>query len=222
MPKKFEDADTSTTASAPKRQATGAQGNLMRDQSVVLNMAKLTLANSQNIRMLRSVLFTIKFPADSPWITSFKTATNLHNRSAETYREKGLTPDEIKTKIAIPCVRGFSAMVDTYIAQLPQEQRPAVEAAVDKWHWTDIHRHIPVAKIENMHDQKWKRLVLDARFYPMSAKTQEKVEEWTPTDLLVEMMKLWKMTGKITEMMGTAPPGELERKVQEWVTAQTS
>ena len=115
MLKKNEDADTNTTASAPERQATG----------------NLTLVNSRSIRMSRVMPFTIKVSANLPWITSFMAATNHHNRSAEPC-ERILTPDEIKTKIAIPYVRSFSAMINIHIAQLLEEQRLAEKTDVEE------------------------------------------------------------------------------------------
>ena len=187
-----------SSTATPAKKAKAATCQERRD--VTLDLAKLSLSNAQNARLSRAGYLTIKFPADSPWITTFKAATTAHNTRAEELREQGKQAEEINSEIAIPCVRGINAWVKYYIDQLPEAMdKGPYKKAVEKWHWTVI---------ESPH------------MAPPHQKPKDAVEDWTPMDFFIEIKKKMLASDKVTQLRGQAPPGDLERKVQEWVNQQ--
>ena len=187
--------------------------------------AKLTLKNAQDIRMLRAAIgYTFRFESESDWIMVFRQATQNYNEAAEKYREQGKTAEEVKQMIGIPCVWGFNEWVKLYINKLKEKSPDQMQKALTasgKWQaagWQHIHEHIPVCKRENMHTSKYTRMYITCPLAVGKAQASGDMENWTPTDFLIEMRNIWNAPGsKIVQMRGEAPRGDLERRLQGWV-----
>ena len=100
-----EGMSAATTAGREaKRRSTAASSTEANVDNV-----KLTLKNSQDIRMLRAAVgYTYRFETESTWISVFRQATQKYNEAAEKYREQGKTAEEVKHMIGIPCVWVFN------------------------------------------------------------------------------------------------------------------
>ena len=218
-----EGMSTTTTPQAgreAKRRSTAASSTEANVDNV-----KLTLKNSQDIRMLRAAVgYTFRFETESQWISVFRAATQRYNEAAEKYREQGKSAEEVKQIMGIPAVHGFNAWVMHYTESLKEkspDQMAKAQVAIGKWAaagWQHIHEHIPVCKRENMHTSKYTRMYITAPLAVGKAQASSDMENWTPTDFFIEMRNTWNAPGsKITQMRGEAPRGDLERKLQSWV-----
>ena len=211
-------------------------------------IGKLTLANALQIRTIRAIIINcIKVKTNSKWAQEFKAGTVEYEVTQKAHKADGKTMEEIKEVIGIPSVWGFNKLLaayqqmqDNHLANLEADKDKDQNAfntfesqkdfvaklnkSVDEWPrmggWKLIHQLVPHCRIAKMYNAADKRLEVSC---PGEASWDNhdftKLSTMTPLHVWIYIKRAILAEGG-KEMLGMAPAGDLERKIQEYLDEQ--
>ena len=192
----------------------------------------------------------IKMNVNSQWIVWHKEGTGGYEVLQKQHKDAGMTMEAVKDKIGIPSVHGFNRLcvkmleiLDEKVKTLEKDKdkdqqshnafedqkaktlniKKSIESWASKGIWKYIHRHIPHSKVCNMFQSNEKKYEISAPMEVMVNEMMndfESVADFTPTHvwMMIKAEMLKEKTSK--EMMGVAPAGDLERRIQEFLDAE--
>ena len=213
---------SATSGTAAKRSKVTEKDRHAEYMTIV---SKLLLNVAMQARIHKSILIEcIKTPVDCPYYISHKEGTTQFTLAAKKLKEQGKTPMEIKEAIGTPSVHGFNAMVAQYMeAKNPKNAQMGV--ATKLWEaqngWKTVHFHIKHCRYSKMFHNTEKRLEISAPFENQTNKDEAQEDQLTPTWAWMQIREVILKNPKAYQMEGVAPPGDLERKVQEWIDENT-
>ena len=192
----------------------------------------------------------IKVRTQSPWVVAHKNGTTAYEKLQKEQKELGIVMEKFKEISGIPSVHGFNQMclrlvellkeslaaaettkdqdqthMNTFLAA--EAKLKSVQQGISQWPvlggWKYVHRHIPHCKVAKMYNANDQKLEIAA---PFSVPTEEDMASKAPALPLVTPTVAWILIKDLIfqeggkEMMGMAPAGDLERKVQEFLDVQ--
>jgi hypothetical protein len=181
--------------------------------AIVGTIGKLSLNSAQQARAMKSILIDVyRVPADFPMASAMKAATKNFAEAAQKITDPVARTD----RLGVPHVHAWNACVKTY--------KLAMEASTtqgDKERLAEI-----VTYIGEKNTQGWKGIVKEVTYarvrrnYNKEAVCLEfNVKDGTDSYKIYSNMVQWLLRQPATtELPGVAPPGDLERKVQQWLT----
>ena len=130
--------------------------------------------------------------------------------------------------MVIPSVNGFNGMVGKYIldkCQFHAEMSEAIKLWTSQEGWKTIHLHIRHCRVSKMFLSANKRLEVScpgelhtmALFPNLLTEAPKQVESLTPTWAYLVIRAEFRKSSDCKSLEGIAPPGDLERKIQDWL-----
>ena len=204
-------AATATQVPHPKRVAVAGTTEEVQEQLVV--MQKALLDCTQKLRVQRSItLHQIKLPADHVLITLASKATAEFIRVQKEMKESGSNPEQIRTRLGHPSVHIVNEWLKAYVAKLEGEAKQKVEATIATWKgWQAIQQEVPHLKVCKMFGGQTKR-VEAALPWALLAEKDKVGWQQSVTRTLLDCLELLAPDRVMLE--GTAPPSDLERRLQ--------
>ena len=206
----------STNSSTKKR----AVGEVPADlKQVVKVMAKLSLSNAQQSRMLKSILIECyKLDSSNDIITKMKEATKLFASKAKELREeRGLTSEAVRAELATPAVHCFNAILNATITAKKLDKDPQIIKFREYYQSKgvgELARYVKHFKVANMFDKKAIRLEIHL--------SQEDHFQDHPGSLpdprelfFVHVLPHLRTLKGFHILQGMAPAGDLERQIQD-------
>lgn len=179
--------------------------------NIIGTIGKLSLNSAQQTRALKNILIDVfRVPTDFPMAAAMRAATKGFVEAAQ----RIVDPVARTERLGVPHVHAWNACIKTYKLALE-----ASSAQADKDTLGEIVQYIGMKNKEG-----WKGVASEVT-YARVRKNYNKdfvclefnVRDATASRPLYESMKKWINTLPDTsELPGVAPPGDLERKVQQW------
>ena len=213
----FKDLNVASASQPTKRSKQGEQSEGV--QETMLVMSKLLLSVAQAVRQHAAVLsVTWLIPTDGVLHRCCREATQRWQQVKESLIENGLKGEELKLKLGPPSAAVVNALVKMLMDQQqdgPEKQLMETVIAESKT-WQDIAKCFPMCCIRKAHKGETKKLIIscpEERLIQVAAVQKS----WT---LFMTPMRALINKNKAKELVGTAPPGDLERKLQRWIDAK--
>lgn len=196
---------------AARRAAVGSSGREL--QRTVETLTKLTLSNAQQIRGMRSILLDCyRLPADAQLVVAAKAATQAY---AEKARKIENAADRYE-RIGLPHLHAWNGCIRAYKAALEAggaAAKPKLDALLGLLEKTRaeggkiVMEHVPYCRVRKTFNRDYMNLEIH-------------VMRGTHSRGIYEMVREWVLSLKgAAQLPGTAPPGDLGRKLQEWLEA---
>jgi len=209
--------------SSTQGQASKAQrvGNTASDlKPIIAILGKLTLNNAQQSRMLRAILITcFRIESGNDVVSMMQEATRNFATKAKELRDSGMTSDAVRTELASPAVHSFNALLQHTITAKDLDKNPKIVAFRAYYNLKGVQelaRYVRHFKVAKMFDKKVIRIEVNLS----EIAHPEDMPKGTPDprDLYLEFVlpHIQSLKG-YCELPGVAPPGDLERQIQEWL-----
>ena len=193
-----------------KRAAVGVAPKDMLN--IIGTIGKLSLNSAQQTRALKSILIDVfRVPTDFPMAAAMRAATKGFAEAAQ----RIVDPIARTERLGVPhvhawnaCVKTFKLALEASSAQADKDTLGMIAQYIDKKNkegWKGVVSEVTYARVRKNFNKEFVRLEFNVR-------------DATPSRPLYESMKKWINTWPSTsELPGVAPPGDLERKVQQWL-----
>ena len=174
----------------------------------------------------------------------FKSGTTEYEETQKAKKAEGMTMEAFKEECGIPSVWGFNKMVATFqqmqdhhlenleeVKDKDQEAFAKYEAqknfialldkSIESWPrlggWKLIHQQVPHCRVAKMYNAGDKRLEVSCpSIHSWELADLTKQEKLMPVHIWIYIKNMILAEGG-KEMMGMAPAGDLERKIQEFL-----
>jgi len=188
-------------------------------------VSKLVLNSAMQVRIHKAIIIDCyKIKAESQWFVCHIEATKSFAVHQSQLKESGQNPAEIKEAIGMPSVHGFNAMVK-HLLTLKFPEAARVRTAVALWGtqegWRTIAYHIKCCRMTKMFHATDKRLEISVPQEPFTSLEQPDDNLLTPTWVWLLIKREMMKEKDHVQMEGVAPPGDMERKIQEWLDANS-
>jgi hypothetical protein len=188
-------------------------------------ISKLVLNSAMQLRIHKAIIIDCyKIKAEGQWYTSHVEATRSFAVTQSQLKEQGQTPQQIKEAIGMPSVHGFNAMVK-HLLTLKIPEAAKVRTAVSLWQsqdgWRTIAYHIKCCRMTKMYHATDKRLEISVPQEPHTVLDQPDDNMLTPTWVWLLIKREMMKEKDYIQMEGVAPSGDMERKIQEWLDANS-
>jgi len=187
-------------------------------------LGKLALNSAMQVRIHKAIIIDCyKVLAASLWFTLHSEATKSFATAQSKLKEEGKSPQEIKEMIGMPSIHGFNSMVK-HVMTLKIPEAAKLKTAVALWEtqegWKTIAQHIRCCRFSKMFNAQDKRLEMSVPLEMHTDIDEEDHTALTPTwAWLIIKREMLKESSSHIQMEGVAPPGDMERKIQEWLDA---
>ena len=168
---------------------------------VVSILTKLSLSNAQQARFLKAIVMdSFRLPAESDLIVKAKEATQAFATQAKTTHDKD--------KLGLPHIHIWSA----FLAVLKQHANHDTKAKLDEYiakmgplGWKVINEQVKHVRVRKNFDKQFVTVEIA-------------IVRGSDSSAVYEIMKEYiKTIRDAIELPGTAPSGDLERKLQAWL-----
>ena len=208
-----------------------------KDMAELLNnVSKLALSSALSSRVLKAVVIKcVRIPTNSQWVTVHKEARAKYIEDQQKAKSDGVPADKHKQKCGIPSVWGTNAWMRSLVKVLKQDLEKMIKdqpdhadttnlkarielisKSTEKWTWQMIHEDIPHSAVSKMLHNTEKRIEISM---PMAATVAAQpqlymMEGGLYRPIHVMLMAFSMIVEEGEEMLGMAPAGDLERKIQ--------
>eukprot|EP00973_Karenia_brevis_P064334 8939149-Karenia_brevis.AAC.1 len=191
-------------------------------QKVLVNAVKLNLSLSQQMREVRAAcMWQVKVLSDNAYVVKAKAATVSYNTMYKQLKEE-TNPEEAKKKLGGPHIFAFNAMVGVLMEELPLPVKAPIQKVVSGWTPQMVMAELPHLRVKDMFKEKFKRVEIAC---PGVLLVKEPMSMTVPTEesmitvpLVVKtLQKRLESSDQAASLLGSAPPGDLERKLQEFL-----
>ena len=175
--------------------------------------AKLLLSLDLQVRGLRSILLDcVAIATSSMYIQKGSEATKKWNDAYNKLKEDGATPKAAKGQLGLPHVHLWNALLGTFKERATKAQnQPAVQQVTEYLEQAQplgvkgMASVVKFVRINKMYSSEHKRLEVNVK----PDTIHEKMWHTIRADILT--------LPESNHLEGMAPPGDLTRKVQEWL-----
>ena len=188
-------------------------------------IAKLSLSNALKARVLYAVsVWCAQVHVESQLVTMAKEATVSFEAAQKAQKENGAQNAEIKKALGVPSTHIFNAWIRLGLTTIKAEGVKAkLQRAVDHWKqqgktWEYMHEFVPHVRVSKMYDSTVKRIEVGCPNLSMKNLETEDLDHMDPAWAWLVIKRHIVMQEKgYKEMLGLAPQGDLERKIQSWL-----
>ena len=215
-------ASTGENGSRQVKKAKASEDIQYKDSFSIIS--KLAPNSAMQVRIHKAIATDCyKVLAARLWFTFHSEATRSFATAQSTLKEEGESPQEVKEMFGMPSIHWFSAMVK-HVMPLRIQEVQKLKTAVALWGtregWTTIAQHIRCCRFSKMSNAQEKRLEISVPMEMHINVEEEDHQKLIPTwAWLVVKREMLKESSSHHQMEGAAPPGDMERKIQERLDA---
>ena len=200
-----------------KRRATEADGRSDENRELLELVAKLTLSNAHRSRQLMAaVAKTYRVMTESQFATLIQQEVKMFVETAEEMRTtQAVMSDQITEQIGVPECHAFNGAVKAGLALMKDDdpRKEQVKKSAAKWtSWQMLHKDVKLFKLEKCYDSKMRNLLV--RMEDSSQPSEDALLTPFRTWTILEDVLL-KEHAKHRELVGAAPTGDLEKRIQD-------
>mmetsp|Transcript_27357 Transcript_27357/g.43818 ORF Transcript_27357/g.43818 Transcript_27357/m.43818 type:complete len:232 (-) Transcript_27357:249-944(-) len=173
-------------------------------------LVKLTLQNAQRQRLISGAITSaFRVNAESHWVKYARQNTQAYGKAAKAMRtEKGSNPDQVKEALGLPHIHCFNGLLQALLETVTDSTiREKHTEKLKSFQWRDFFEVVKIARVEDMFEQKHKRLVL---FSPHAWFVQDIPEIDSMRPIHYYLMIVDRLQKTPHELEGQAPSEDLE------------
>jgi len=197
------------TADGSRKQRRTTEGG-REQQRILETLAKLSLSNALQVRVLRSVMIdVVRVKTDSKMVGMIRESTK---KFADAH--KALSAEErTDCKLGLIHIHAWNAMVGFYQKEIEGDAAASLELKqyMDQYSalgWRAVAKEVKHVQVAKAWDAQYKKLEVSTTHDTPSAKLWDKIKALILKDPACK------------ELPGRAPPGDLERQLQTYLDSQ--
>ena len=183
------------------------------------------MSNALKSRVLYAVsVWCAQVHVESQLVTVAKEATVSFEAAYKAQKENGVQNTEIKKALGVPSIHIFNAWIRLGIKTIKSEAvKTKLQKAVDHWKeqgktWEYMHEFVPHVRVSKMYDSTVKRIEVGCPTLSTKTLETEDIAQMDPAWAWLVIKRHVVMQEKgYKDMLGLAPQGDLERKIQSWL-----
>ena len=209
---KKDEADTQTRK---VRMTSGPSSSDATSETLQL-IAKLTLSNTSQLRVINAaVLTTFRLSANAAAVTAAGESVQQYIQVQKQLKEDGIDKEQAEEQLGPFHVHVFNGVLKAMLSDTnvsPEKKKQLQDYCSQVGHWKQMGYELRAFKISKMRESRYRRVELRIEDSPQILEGQTRLTSIAP----VIMGWLMAQPGA-KQLMGTAPSGDLARRLQKIV-----